>query len=392
MLPGRVFYRKSSSSSIQLYSSFVLYSPHLASAGKRLSKNSPAQQARTALNKPLIDPSEIYSPIELLHHEFPRKIWQWWRHGAEIPEGELAEGVEQWRLQNPEFRYERLSHGDDETYVRDRTFWNPRIANAFAEISHDTILRSDFVRYIALLMDGGVYADIDTTPQRPIVKWIPTDVANATNLVVGIEMDKGYPEFEEIPYTVGLAQYAIMAKKGHPAMLRTVEKVYHNLIALLERKGIEVDEAKSDGQRYPKATTVTHRYGGEQSKPGSSAHQSLGILFDDVIKVTGPTAFTASVWEYLSEQTGEELTGREITNITEPILIADVLVLPINGLGSGQLHSNSGHCNDTQAVVCHHWVSSWVKDYPYEESSETNDTPEGSDHEDSHEDDSTDSS
>ncbi|KAL9079937.1 MAG: hypothetical protein Q9157_001229 [Trypethelium eluteriae] len=263
-----------------------------------------------------------------------------------------------WRLQNPDHRYERLSDGDDETFVRDHTSWNPDIAKLFSEISTDTILRSDFVRYIALLMDGGVYADIDTTPMKPIEKWIPNDLANETNLVVGIEMDKGYPEYEDIPYTVGFAQYAIMAKQGHPAILRVVEKVYHNLRVLLDEKKSRSAEIEYAKQNMRQKT--------EQQSAHAEAHQMLGLSFEDVIRATGPTAFTASIWEYLSERTGQNLTGIEVTNITEPVLISDVLILPINGFGAEQVHSNSGHCNDPQAMVCHFWVSSWIHDYPYE--------------------------
>ena len=383
MLPGRLVYRQSfyakpynlskSPASIlaaflvfMVFGSFIAHSPRLASVSKYLSESYITRNARISFAKQFSNPSIVFDPAALRHHEFPKKVWQWWKNGTEIPEGDLAQGVEQWRHQNPGFRYERLSNGDDETYVRDRTGWNPKIAQMFSEISGDTILRSDFVRYIALLMDGGVYADIDTTPQKSIEKWIPADVVNDTNLVVGIEMDKGHQEYDEIPYTVVFAQYAIMAKKGHPALLRVVEKVLRNLSELMDQKLKELEEARVEEEDGVKGSEDDTHHGRKKHKSGAGGHAMLGLSFHDVIKGTGPTAFSTSIWEYLSEQLGENFTGREITNITAPILMADVLVLPINGFGSGQLHSNSGSCSDPQALVCHLWRSSWVQDYPFD--------------------------
>ncbi|EFQ28934.1 glycosyltransferase sugar-binding region containing DXD domain-containing protein [Colletotrichum graminicola M1.001] len=53
----------------------------------------------------------------------------------------------------------------------------------------DQIVKADFLRYLILLREGGVWADIDVYPRQPLSKWIPEKFLDSINMVIGIEND-----------------------------------------------------------------------------------------------------------------------------------------------------------------------------------------------------------
>ena len=60
---------------------------------------------------------------------------------------------------------------------------------------------------------------------------------------------------------------------------------------------------------------------------------------DDVIQLSGPVIWTRAVLKTLSEATGTEMSYRNFTGMQEPRVFGDVMVLPVNGFGTRQLHS-----------------------------------------------------
>ncbi|EAQ83461.1 hypothetical protein CHGG_09865 [Chaetomium globosum CBS 148.51] len=99
------------------------------------------------------------------------------------------------------------------TYMHTRfAATDPSLADLFTSL-RDPILRADFLRYLILLRDGGVWADINVYPHRPVAEWVP-------------ERFRGR-----------LAQYTVLAKPGHPAVGVLVEEVTGNLRRLVGEKG-----------------------------------------------------------------------------------------------------------------------------------------------------------
>lgn len=80
---------------------------------------------------------------------------------------------------------------------------------------------------------------------------------------------------------------------------------------------------------------------------------------DEVVEVSGPVIWTKVILEYMSETTGTRIDYRNMTGMTEPRIIADVLVLPIDGFGAGQPHSNSDTDGTGNVYVRHLWKGSW---------------------------------
>ncbi|KAI0376076.1 glycosyltransferase family 32 protein [Hypomontagnella monticulosa] len=257
---------------------------------------------------------------------FPQKIWQSWKDDSENPTERTVGFPHQWRAINPSHRYERITDANSEAYITDRLPLS--VSRVFSNFT-DPILRADLLRYCVLLVEGGVWADIDVLPHRPISEWVPQQYLESANLVVGIENDKHKrPIWRGSPYSVQLVQYTILAKPYHPAIVGLVERVRGNLESLFQSKS-----------------------------PGDD------ITFEDVMTTTGPFAFTQVLMDYFTEVTGTKHTGDELSNLREPRLIGDVLVLPKDHFGwlPQEHYLEAG---DPSILVEHLFMGSWRGSHP----------------------------
>ncbi|KAL1616961.1 hypothetical protein SLS56_011211 [Neofusicoccum ribis] len=257
-----------------------------------------------------------------------------WHHTPDEKQAFVGVYQEQWKRMNPNYRYNCLTGETEDSFVY-KAFRNDRgVRKTYDIIKYDPILRADFLRYLVLLAEGGVYTDIDTRPIQPIENWVPQAYLNRTNIVVGVEIDqRGGPLWRNVPWTVQMSQFTIMAKPRHPLIQRVVENV---------EKGVE---------------QFFQQQGPDDIPPK--------VSFDDVIGLTGPRVFTTAVFQYLFDKTGLQMNGEEISGLKGPFLVADVLIQPVNGFASGQLHSESGTSDDPTALVSHKWMSMWVPTHPH---------------------------
>lgn len=276
-----------------------------------------------------------------LQTQFPRKIFQTSPSSpASLPPDELP-AIQSWTDLNPKHRYEILTHSTAESYILQNFPHDPSIFETFSQIS-DPILRADMIRYIVLLGDGGVYSDLDTVSLKPIEEWIPDEYRDKANVVVGVEYDK-LDGGRWLDWTLDLqfCTWAILAKPAHPMLHKTVQYAMSQINALARKQNTSVSKLK--------------------------------VSFLEVLDTTGPAAFTTSVFNYLSEMLKEEYTWLNVTRLEKPILVADVLILPINAFGSGQLHSNSRQPTDDDAFVKHLFRGSWKHNHEFPEYTEMKD-------------------
>jgi mannosyltransferase OCH1-like enzyme len=268
------------------------------------------------------------STPSLLPQAFPRKIWQSWKDDSEDPTDRTVGFPHQWRVINPQHQYERITDDNMDTYVQSQFSHSPEIVDTFLNLT-DPIMRADLLRYMVMLADGGVWADIDVLPHKPISEWISPDSLPSVNLVLGIENDHNkQPIWPGSTYSVQLAQYTILAKPNHPALITLVDKVSENLRLLMETK--------------------------TGKGPASNT-------FEEVMSNTGPFVFTDVMMKYFQEGTGEEYTGDELHDLQEPILIGDVLVLPKDCFG--WLPHENTHGKD-YVLVEHLFIGSWRGSHP----------------------------
>ena len=286
----------------------------------------PSLSAAAASNVPAMFPAlPTYRP-------FPRKIWQTAKNGpAGLDDADRA-ALRTWTKLNQKWRYESVTQYGAESYVRETFAHRPELIEAFTDLQ-DPILRADFIRYLVLLGDGGVYSDLDTRALKPVDDWIPSEHRRAANVAVGVEYDR-LDGMRWVDWTLDLqfASWAILAKPSHPLLELTVQKVIDGLQRLAIRQG----------------TTVA----------------GIRPSFQEVLDTTGPALFTTAVFERLSFTTGTNFTWLNVTDLKVPRLVDDILILPITAFGNGQSHSNSGSPEDDLALVQHLFKGSWKGDHP----------------------------
>jgi alpha 1,6-mannosyltransferase len=267
--------------------------------------------------------------------EFPRKIWQTAKGGIASFDDFDREAIGTWTKLNQKWRHEIVTQHSAESYVRERFSERPDIVEVFTDLQ-DPILRADMIRYLLLLEEGGLYSDLDTKSLKPIDDWIPPEYQAMVNVVIGIEYDKLDGE-RWVDWTLDLqfSTWTILAKPRHALFEYTVEKVIRGL------KNLALSQD----------TTVSN----------------VKLSINQVLDITGPAMFTQSVFEVLSYCTGATFSWSNVTNLKAPLLVSDILILPITSFGNGQSHSNSGGPNEDGALVQHLFKGSWKEVYYKEE-------------------------
>ncbi|EME38344.1 glycosyltransferase family 32 protein [Dothistroma septosporum NZE10] len=236
-----------------------------------------------------------------------------------------------WTDLNREYRYELLTSDSATTYVQDHFKSEPRIVETFERL-YDNILRADMIRYLTLLAEGGVYSDMDTDCTRPVRDWVPYHLLNRTNVVFGIEFDARGSEVQaDMSTSAQICQWTLMSKPNHPVIRYIVDAALDKLEEL-----------------------------------GANTAKIVAHTTDDVLDSTGPHVFTKSVLEALSSQMGRPVDYRDLSNIDEPRLLGDVLIMPISSFASGQEHPASGAWGNDQQLISHHWkgFQGWKTHYP----------------------------
>jgi alpha 1,6-mannosyltransferase len=150
---------------------------------------------------------------------------------------------------------------------------------------------------------------------------------------VGIEFDRrdGGP-WADIPHWLQFCQWTIAAAPGHPVFKKMVNRVLNSVEDLSINYGLPVNKL------HPESF--------------------------EVMNSTGPAAWTDIVFEQLQEYNPKLKDTKDLSFMTEPTLIGDILIHPIDGFGMGQDHSastNDGSIPEA-AVMKHLFTGSWRGD------------------------------
>lgn len=151
--------------------------------------------ARNALPLPSYHSSnDIYhSGFAARGHHIPTKIWQIMfvepHDGGSFDfDPILIPYSHSWLARNPDYQYTLVGTRGANRFVSRHFSHDKRVLNAhFGLRNHGP--RSDFMRYLLMLIEGGVYSDNDVTCLKPIDEWIPLEWRKKVRAVVGIEGD-----------------------------------------------------------------------------------------------------------------------------------------------------------------------------------------------------------
>lgn len=177
----------------------------------------PARHASSSLVFPKAQPER-----------FPQKVWQTWQ-GSKKLEDEPLRLARTWVESNTGFGYELLTDETAREYITNQFPTQPDILATWDMIA-DYILRADFIRYLTLLADGGIYTDMDTDCTKPIKDWLSAEQQITADVVVGLEYDSRLGQTSaDMDDDVQFCTWTIMAKPRSVHLQNVVDRVHENL-------------------------------------------------------------------------------------------------------------------------------------------------------------------
>ncbi|KAI4241098.1 MAG: hypothetical protein L6R40_004737 [Gallowayella cf. fulva] len=276
-------------------------------------------QAQRWLKKELKSHRQALQPI-------PKEIWQInFQHPRYTS---LQESIHSWKKENPWYTHTVLNETSAKRFVRKHYSREPAILNTYLALG-SPILRADYLRYLVLAVEGGVYTDLDTDAVKPIDDWLPGFPNDQVRALVGIEYDQlnesTIPEGLYLP--LQFCQWSLAFSAHHPLMVSMVNAVTRTLQDLAISRGLGLEDLRPDSK--------------------------------DVLFTTGPVKWSQHVFAYLSLSTGTEVTYRNFTGLTEPRVMGDVAILPINSFATGLGFAGSETYTTEATLLRHRFEGAW---------------------------------
>ncbi|KAF6222161.1 hypothetical protein HO133_001247 [Letharia lupina] len=289
----------------------------------------------TAFDYQKLPPSTELQTDNPSSQEWTHKIWQTSKYPVAAMSEEDRTHFQTWTDLNPDWGHEVLTDEVMESYVRDHFHeTQPEMEELYFEVK-DYILRSDLIRYFVMLADGGVYNDLDVGCEKPISTWVPKQFEDTAGILLGVEVDNKYGP-DGRTFTNGedlfeLVNWTIMSKPNQPFMGFLVQRVMENIKSLAASKNQAISE--------------------------------MVPTIPDVLVTTGPAALTTAFFDYASGLTGRNVTYKNFTKITEPQIVGEVVILPIQAFGAGHQVQWAGLKQDGSQLVHHYFAGSWKGDH-----------------------------
>ncbi|KAI2622338.1 alpha-1,6-mannosyltransferase Och1 [Hypoxylon sp. NC1633] len=255
----------------------------------------------------------------------PRKIWQIYFNAKEAVLGDTPS----WLVKNVDYTYSLVGLDGGNRYVNQHYTHNQELLQTYHAITN-TGAKSDLLRYLILSVEGGTYTDTDTVAIKPIDDWVPPHLRHLVRIIVGIEYDAlGAPPREDMQRELQFCQWTISAAPGHPIFMQMADRAIKSLHEIANAHDTKIEDLHPTGV--------------------------------EVVNSTGPVGWTDVVFQYLQEVDSGIVRLGNLSGITEPTLYGDMLVLPIDGFGMGQTHSNSTHDGSIPeaALLQHRFRGSW---------------------------------
>ncbi|KAF9249416.1 hypothetical protein DTO027I6_2338 [Penicillium roqueforti] len=268
---------------------------------------------------PTYDPSR--KGFQLASPRIPEKIW--YKVG---PKG-LSDQSEEWLHdclhKNPAHSAQIMTDLTGDQYVQENFGDRPDIVDAYLSLSVP-ILKADFLRYLLLFVEGGIWADLDVScGDVPIREWIPETMRAKARLVVGWEFDVGWGE----NFIRQFESWTIMAAPGSPHLFMVINDIMEGIRQKTEEYQVPVSGLTLD-------------------------------MTGNVIDFTGPRRLTRGVLKSLELARNETIDMASISNLLEPVLLDDVLILP--GYSFAASSNSYNNVNVTgPSLVQHHYAGSW---------------------------------
>lgn len=283
------------------------------------------------------DPPAPAPPSRVVVDEIPKKIW--YKLG---PRG-LSHDATVWTAtcmeQNPGYAVEFMTDNTADAWVQKRFAHRPDIVESYLALQIP-IIKADWLRYLLLYAEGGMWSDLDVSCNSPVESWIPEQYKkNNISMVVGWEFDTAWPGTDETAVKHELATWTVLAKPGSPHMLTAVEGVLQGLHDVAKENNVDV--------------------AGITATPP---------MMGDIVTFCGPRRMTRSIFQSLQrmlDMSDDEFRALEssVWFAVEPKLVGDVLILPGYSFArSMNFYDETVTSSIGPSLVEHHYAGSWKND------------------------------
>lgn len=251
----------------------------------------------------------------------PEKIW--YKVGPKGLSDQSHEWLDDCLHKNPAHSAQIMTDLTGDQYVEQNFGHRPDIVHAYLSLSVP-ILKADFLRYLLLFIEGGIWADLDVScGDVPIREWIPETIRAKAGLVVGWEFDVGWGD----SFIRQFESWTIMAAPGSPHLLMVIDDIMEGIRQKTGEYGVPVSGLTLE-------------------------------MTGDVIDFTGPRRLTRGVLKSLELVRNETIDMASISNLLEPVLVEDVLILPgYSFAATSNTYSNENVTGPS--LVQHHYAGSW---------------------------------
>ncbi|KAL9599288.1 MAG: hypothetical protein Q9219_003915 [cf. Caloplaca sp. 3 TL-2023] len=255
-----------------------------------------------------------------------------WQINFNHPQYAALQGsMDSWIDINPAHQHTLLDDRTGREIIQEHYGDDPNVLNTYLQLN-STILRADYLRYLVLAAEGGIYSDLDTNAVKPIDEWYDDSSKRPVRALVGMEYDQlDNPKLTEGMYLpLQFCQWTLAISAHHPLMISMVNSVTDSLQRLARSRGVSMPDLEPTNE--------------------------------DVLLTTGPVMWSQTVFSYLSLATGTKMTYRNLTGLKEPKLFGDVMILPINAFASGLGHSGSLQTISNETLMWHTFKGAWKTD------------------------------
>ncbi|KAF2748544.1 glycosyltransferase family 32 protein, partial [Sporormia fimetaria CBS 119925] len=257
----------------------------------------------------------------------PKKLW------FKLGPAGLNDNTRKWTSSciqsNPDYRVEFMTEASGDAFVI-QTFSStrPEIVATYLRLTVP-ILKADWLRYMLLYDQGGIWFDLDVECHVPIDEWIPSEHKNAS-VVVGLEFDVS-PRFKE-PFPRQFNSWTVMAKPRSPHLLQVIHDIQDSIATVTQQKNVKVQDLTKE-------------------------------MVGDVVLFTGPRRLKDGIYKSLGRVLNTTIQDSHIWKATRPKMLGDVLVMP----GQSFAASMNNYAPELQQelppkLVTHHYAGSWKND------------------------------
>lgn len=256
--------------------------------------------------------------------QIERQIWQLWSvsnvSDPSFPQN-CAQLVKRWREGNQDYKYHLISLAQASAIAREQL---GKVATPILEALDsmpDERLQYEYMKYILMFLQGGVYADIDTLAVKSIKLW--RVVPQASRLVLGVDSDYNYKDWRRyFNRRMVLSSSIFMVKQHHPMLAKLIARICY--ISFSQWNTIQKTNWTAVLENYDVNGDPVVQF------TGQSVLTDTFFDYGSNLDVVNESSYDAEVRKntiIVGPSTGNRFSYRNITGISRPVELSDGSVI-----------------------------------------------------------------